>query len=122
MRYSRQREAVYNVVCSTKCHPDASYVYEQVRKVIPNISLGTVYRNLTELCEDGRLVRVSVEGSAERFDAFVAPHVHHVCPTCGSVTDIPMDQVTISHNVKGVDHYQITFYGECENCRNKKQN
>lgn len=119
MRYSRQREAVYNVVASTKCHPDASYVYEQVRKVMPNISLGTVYRNLAELCQDGRLIKVSVEGSAERFDACCAPHVHHVCSSCGAVTDLSMDKISISHDFEGVDHYQITFYGTCESCRNK---
>ncbi len=119
MRYSRQREAVYDVVRATRCHPDAAYVYEQVRKVIPNISLGTVYRNLAELCQNGRIVKVVVEGSPERFDAYVEPHVHHVCTVCGSVTDLPIDTVTLNHNIQGVNHYQITFYGDCESCRNK---
>lgn len=119
MRYSPQREAVYQVVRATKCHPDANYVYENVRKAMPNISLGTVYRNLAELCQSGRLIKVSVEGSAERFDACVTPHVHFVCSCCGAVTDLDDDCITLTHNVQGADHYQITFYGECENCRNK---
>lgn len=119
MRYSPQREAVYQVVRATKCHPDANYVYENVRKTMPNISLGTVYRNLAELCQSGRLIKVSVEGSAERFDACVTPHVHFVCSCCGAVTDLDDDCITLTHNVQGADHYQITFYGECENCRNK---
>ena len=119
MRYSRQRELITDIIKGRCDHPTADMIYNSAREIEPNISLGTVYRNLSELCEDGRLVRVSVEGSAERFDAYCAPHVHHVCKTCGAVTDLPMDKISINHDFQGVDHYQVTFYGTCEGCRNK---
>lgn len=116
MRYSRQREAVYGVLRATTAHPDVSYIYKEVRKTMPSISLGTVYRNLDELCKAGRAKRIGVEGSAERFDARVEPHAHFVCTHCGEVCDIPCLQVKAECAGAKVERAEVMVYGICTKC------
>ena len=98
MRYSKQREAVYGVLYSTDTHPDVSWIYNEVKKIIPKISLATVYRNLDELESLGRIKKVSVEGYSERYDANVSNHAHLVCESCGKIADADMSGVTGSHS------------------------
>ena len=94
--YSRQREAVLNVLCSTQCHPTAAWIYENVRKVLPNISLGTVYRNLAALSEEGVILSLSVGDGYEHFDGNSAPHAHLHCKRCGKIYDAPLKQDILS--------------------------
>ncbi len=119
MRYSKQREAVYVVLCGTKAHPDVAWIYAQTRKIIPNISLATVYRNLDELERLGKIKKVSLENFAERYDANVFEHAHLVCERCGRINDVEIADVTVSHNICGAKRYEITFYGICGECREK---
>ena len=119
MRYSKQRETVYQTLKSMCSHPDASQIYQLVREKIPNVSLGTVYRNLGELCQAGLVHRVSVENSAERFDARTDPHAHFVCHGCGCVSDVSLEDVTVQHGLDGVSHCKVELYGTCDQCRNK---
>ncbi len=79
--YSRQREAILQVLRSTDTHPSASAVHNEVRKLIPNISLGTVYRNLAALAEDG-VCLPSVGDGYEHFDGNASPHAHLHCKQC----------------------------------------
>ena len=85
--YSRQRETILQVLHSTDTHPTASAVYNEVRKVIPNISLGTVYRNLAALSEEGVILSLSVGDGYEHFDGNSAPHAHLHCKRCGKIYD-----------------------------------
>lgn len=119
MRFSKQREAVYSVLYNTDTHPDVSWIYAKAREIIPNISLGTVYRNLNELIELGKVKRVSAEGAAERFDAKVHEHAHLVCPHCGKISDLNASEVNLQHNVQGVSRAEITLYGICDDCRKR---
>lgn len=120
MRFSKQREAVYGVLCSTKSHPDVSWIYYKAREIIPNISLGTVYRNLGELVELGKVKKVSAEGGLERFDANVEEHAHLVCPSCGAISDVDSRHFTLQHDVENVLHSEVILYSLCDNCRNQK--
>ncbi len=120
MRFSKQREAVYNVLCQTTSHPDVAWIYARTREIIPNISIATVYRNLQELLSIGKIKKLSAEGYAERYDANVSDHAHLVCSCCGKIVDIDMSQVDVKHSITGVDRYEITFYGCCDECRNNK--
>ena len=86
--YSRQREAVLNLLCSTKSHPTAAWIYENVRLVLPNISLGTVYRNLTVLEQEGLIRKIPVGDNHEHFDGDTSPHSHFYCEKCGKVSDV----------------------------------
>ena len=119
VRYSSRREAIINVLRSVKSHPDAEWVYEKVRKKIPNISLGTVYRNLKELSESGAIVTVETEDDSLHFDADTSPHAHFVCKECGRICDLyDCDGFAEALEGKGhrVDCVKTVAYGVCADC------
>ena len=116
MRYSKQREAVYQTLCNTTTHPDVQWIYTEVRKVMPHVSLGTVYRNLDELCLLGKIHRIGVEAGAERFDARMDTHAHLVCDVCGSVTDVEVDDYSVECSKQGVSRCEVMMYGICDKC------
>ena len=120
--YSRKREAVLNVLCSTKCHPTAAWIYENVRKVLPNISLGTVYRNLTVLEQEGIIRKIPVGAGQEHFDGDNTQHSHFYCKSCQRITDILIDTTDACSLVEketgaDVDLGTYTFTGICKNCK-----
>ena len=116
MKHSRQRDAIMEYLMSVKCHPTADEVYENVRKVIPNVSLGTVYRNLAQLSEAGSVRKLKV-GTMDRFDGDVSPHAHFVCKVCGKVTDVALPASVIPlPNGFLVDSAETFVYGTCANC------
>jgi Fur family peroxide stress response transcriptional regulator len=124
-KYSRKREAILETIRSTKCHPTAQWVYEQLKPRIPNLSLGTVYRNISLFRQEGKLVSVGVVNGEEHFDSFTAPHPHCVCERCGKVFDFPCsDEVipaSLTKNLAGfvTDFRKTVFYGICPECAAK---
>lgn len=86
--YSRKRMSVLSALKNTKVHPTAEWVYQELRSEYPNISLGTVYRNLKRFCETGKAKSIGVIGGQEHFDGCTDPHAHLVCSRCGKVVDI----------------------------------
>ncbi|MEG1706898.1 MAG: transcriptional repressor [Clostridia bacterium] len=120
MRYSIQRQTVLDYLQSTTKHPDAYTVYARVKERLPNISLGTVYRNLTELVEAGDARRIATDTQTDRFDADTSAHAHFVCKNCNNVTDV----FGINIDYKGeneVDSAEVIFYGICKDCINNKE-
>jgi len=87
-RYSKNREAILNCLRGTHTHPTAEWIYLQLKEKNPNLSLATVYRNLTALKESGEIRSVGVVGGQERFDALTYQHPHAVCSRCGAVIDV----------------------------------
>lgn len=87
-KHSRKRDAILRCVRSTDCHPTAEWVFSRLKPEIPDLSLGTVYRNLNLLCENGRLLKVPIPGASDRFDHTLVDHAHAYCTQCGSVTDV----------------------------------
>ena len=87
LKYSRQREAIKDFLMTRNDHPTADVVYSNVRTEFPNISLGTVYRNLTLLADLGEIARLRVGDGVDHFDADTSPHYHFVCSDCGSVIE-----------------------------------
>ncbi len=122
LKYSRQRESIKDFLLATKEHPTADVVYMNVRKEFPNISLGTVYRNLTLLADMGEIVRLHLGDGTDHFDACTAPHYHFVCTECGSVSDLQVETLKTINEIAGVNfdghiHGHVTyFYGKCGNC------
>ncbi|MBE5939417.1 MAG: transcriptional repressor [Lachnospiraceae bacterium] len=122
VKYSRQREAVKTFLMSRKDHPTAEFVYQNVREEYPNISLGTVYRNLTFLVENGEAIKISCGDKSEHFDGNPKPHYHFYCKECGGVSDLDMDDLSFmntlaSKNFNGqIWGHNTVFYGICENC------
>ena len=123
VRYSKKRTAVYEVLSSTKSHPTAEWIYEQVKKEYPDISLGTVYRNLAMFKAEGKVITVGVVDGQERFDADTAPHSHFVCKQCSSVLDIEdRDMIPIpkaAEDCGRVESCEIIYRGICRNCTEK---
>ena len=121
-RYSRQRELIYEAVQGSREHPTAEMVYGWLRPENPNLSLGTVYRNLHQLSDEGLLVRMPFP--VERYDAELVPHCHFRCKACGSVVDMkqPYDPTLDSEakndlNGYRVDGHDLVFTGLCPDCQ-----
>ena len=121
--YSRQREAILNVLRSTDTHPTANRVYELVRQEIPNISLGTVYRNLAALSEAGEILSINVGDGFEHFDGDVSEHLHLHCKQCGKIYDLHLENSILSDSAYKNDFLLesslLIGYGICKNCKIK---
>lgn len=108
-------------VCSTDMHPNAEWVYARVRPKFPDISLGTVYRNLSLFKEEGNIVCVGNVNGQERYDANTRPHAHFICKSCGSVADLHDAPPPAQPDVEGqVEGWQLSFFGTCSNCSQKQ--
>lgn len=121
-RYSHQRERIYETVCATKEHPTAQMVYDWLREELPRLSLGTVYRNLHQMAQEGRLVEL--EGAVARFDAELHPHTHACCASCGCVADVklPYDKQlddAVEKEGWNVSGHKLMFVGICPACAGK---
>ncbi len=119
-RYSKQREVINEILKNTKAHPSAAEVYAKAREVIPNISLGTVYRNLDSLSHDGEAQAFTV-GDIAHFDGNTAPHPHFFCQKCGRVMDLECDMEKLLSLMKGldgceVDSETVLLGGICSGC------
>ena len=88
LRYSKQRETIYEVLKNDWSHPNVDDIYTQVKQLIPDISLGTVYRNLNLLADHKRITRLDIGDGVIRFDARMDSHFHMICKQCGSIQDI----------------------------------
>lgn len=123
IRKTRQRDEILKNLQSRRDHPTADMVYESVRQVCPNLSLGTVYRNLALLTEEGRILKITTGQGADHFDGFVHPHHHFVCKQCGSVLDMEfdVDQDLLQQATEGftgrIEEYQLQFFGKCASCK-----
>ena len=123
-KHFRKRDAILSCLRSTDIHPGADWIHEQVKARIPNISLGTVYRNLALFKSQGLITSVGTVNGVERFDGNTDPHVHFICTGCDSVIDLHELEVPQSLGCQAeesggcqVTGCQLTFTGLCGNCR-----
>ena len=122
MKFSKQRELILNVVKENSVHPTADFIYEYLKKDNPNLSLGTVYRNLSQLVEHGFIRKVSIPGYPDRFDGKLCDHSHMICAKCGEVLDIESDLLkNIPSNISDelevkIISCNISFQGICKRC------
>lgn len=125
LKYSRQREAILSYLRSTTSHPTAENVYFKIREEFPKLSLGTVYRNLNLLAENGVILRLSCGDGVERFDAITKPHNHFICRSCGVVLDLKVecmetiDKEAEKHFSGKIEGHEVYFYGTCNQCLQK---
>ncbi len=119
IRKSRQRDAILQDLRARTDHPTAMELYLSVRKTIPNLSLGTLYRNLNGLCESGQIIRLSV-GGEEHFDACTKRHWHLKCDRCGRFYDLPTPDDTNAVPFPAYEgelrDYSLVFFGVCTHC------
>lgn len=122
--FSRKRMAILKLLRETDDHPTAEWVYERLRPKYPDLSLGTVYRNLHFFCQRGRAASVGVIDGHERFDGVTAPHAHFVCAQCGRVLDIrrdffgPEELERLSQRTGlALESASVLFRGVCGQCQ-----
>lgn len=122
IRLTPQRQVILEELAKVKSHPTANEVYDMVRKRLPRIGLGTVYRNLELLADNGMILKLEVGGSQKRFDATTHLHYHIRCSGCGKVDDLELEamphlnQVASSTSDYEVLSHHIEFSGICEAC------
>ncbi len=127
-KYSRKREAILQAIYQSKSHPTAETVYNELKPVFPDLSLGTVYRNISLFKDSGELVSVGVVNGHERFDGKVTPHPHFICDKCGRVDDIEtsFDVSRLDSDVETelgclVTQHHLVFHGLCADCREERR-
>lgn len=126
LKYSRQRESIKNFLVTRYDHPTAETVYMNIKEEFPNISLGTVYRNLALLTELGEIQKLSTGLGPDRFDGNPDPHYHFICNCCGSVLDLNVDglehiNILAGQNFDGeIEGHLTFFYGKCRECKEHK--
>lgn len=127
LKYSRQREGIKKFLEGRTDHPTADTVYQGIRKAYPNISLGTVYRNLSLLASIGEIQRIAGGEGPDRFDAITRPHYHVACRRCGRVDDLPLawegrlDQQAARHYEGHIEGHTTCFYGLCAACLEEEE-
>jgi Fur family ferric uptake transcriptional regulator len=125
LRSTEQRRIILEELKNAKTHPTANEVYDMVRKRLPRISLGTVYRNLEILSEAGLIQKLELAGTQKRFDGTVENHYHVRCLVCGRVEDLPMDPIpSLDNALSGYSGYKILwhrleFMGLCPKCQSE---
>jgi len=122
MRLTSQRQVILEELKKVKSHPTANEIYDMVRKRLPRIGLGTVYRNLDLLAERGIINKLEVCGEQKRFDGNTSPHYHIRCNHCNRVEDIFIERdieleknAASCCNYKILDHH-VQFSGICSKC------
>ena len=125
MRFSKQRELIQDIVQRTNSHPTAYWIFNKAKKEISNISLGTVYRNLSQLNKDG-IINIFYDDNIARYDWNTVAHDHLKCNKCGKIIDIKLHNRELKKEVLKqykfeAENIEITISGICENHMNFKE-
>ena len=125
MRFSKQRELIQDIVQRTNSHPTANWIFNKAKKEISNISLGTVYRNLSQLNKDG-VINIFYDDNIARYDWNTVAHDHLKCNKCGKIIDIKLHNRKLKKEVLKqykfeAENIEITISGICENHMNFKE-
>ena len=122
-KYSAKREAILEMLQSTKTHPGAHWVFDQLKQRVTDISLATVYRNIHIFCREGKALSLGTVNGEERFDGIAEPHPHIICSNCGAVHDFPPENAEnlLQKNLYIeesfiIDFRKTVFYGLCRDC------
>jgi len=124
-RLTSQKKIILNYLQNVCCHPSAEKIYAQVKKKLPQISLGTVYRILDGFKKNGVILELETS-QQKRYDGDLSPHAHFICQKCGQLFDIfnISRECHILKNKKTkigkINNYKIYFYGQCKKCQSKK--
>ena len=132
LKYSRQRESIKASLMCRHDHPTADALYASIREEFPNISLGTVYRNLNLLVETGEICKIHCGDGADHFDGNTSEHYHFMCRECSQIYDMELKAAEALRELDAsaqdyapgvIDGHSVMFFGRCQNCieKNKKQ-
>lgn len=121
-RQSKQRNRILEILRSTESHPTADWLYNQLKSEFPKLSLGTVYRNLSTLEEQGLIKKIHFGSTFDRFEANTNPHYHLICEKCEKIMDFELPIYNdINKQAKkktnfNIHHHKLEFFGVCESC------
>ena len=125
-KHFRKRDAILNCLRQTTVHPSAEWIFDALKSEHSDISLATVYRNLTHFKNQGQITSVATVKGVERFDANTEPHVHFICSNCDAVIDLHQIEMPRSLDEKisstagcKVESCQLTYVGLCGGCQNQ---
>jgi len=123
-----QKQVILEELKKVTSHPTADEVYEMSRKRLPNISMGTVYRNLEKMSSNGTILKLDISGTKKRFDATVSKHYHLRCEKCKRVEDVDLSQLfdiekrlNALKGLEGIVDFNIEFKGICKKCSQKSE-
>ena len=123
----RKRNAILSYLRGTNAHPSAETIYSDLKQQIPDLSMATVYRNLTKFRQEGMVQCVATVKGVERFDGNTDPHVHFICRHCDAVIDlhemqIPGQLIEQAAHITGgkADSCILSFTGLCRDCQTKE--
>jgi len=123
-RSTKQRRAILKIIQETDVHPNADWIFQQAKERLDNICRSTIYRNLSVLLSEGKIIRLETDGGGEaRFDGNVRPHAHLVCKECGEIVDLMDVDINVNVNsIKCKTDYSIRsvnlmIYGVCPKCQ-----
>lgn len=122
-KHSRQRDALLTLLKSVKNHPTADWLYDELKKEFPRISLATVYRNLNLLEKNQQILRLECNDDREHFDGNSQRHYHFICRNCSAIIDIsvemesPLDKLVKEKDSLTIEDHALFFYGLCDKCR-----
>ncbi len=124
-RFSKQRQLILDELIKTKGHPTADDLFQLVRKQLPRLSLGTVYRNLDALLQQDLISKIQIDGHPSRFEYKGNEHIHIRCIRCGKIEDLPFEPIFSMKDVKLKSEFKVIgynqeFIGICPNCSKKK--
>ena len=122
VKHSKQRDALLAILKGSKTHPTADWLYGELRNEFPNISLGTVYRNLKKLSDDGTILKLDIGTGTEHYDGYTHAHYHLVCNSCNSVSDIDFSVDNLNSLAEKscggkIHNHTLIFYGKCKKCK-----
>ncbi|MEG1288549.1 MAG: transcriptional repressor [Bacilli bacterium] len=121
MKNTKQRDVILDIVNNSCNHLTAYQIYEESKKELPNISLGTVYRNLNLLVIQNKIVKIVIDGKSDRFDK-LGSHIHFICTNCENIYDIYGFSSKKIKNIDGhlVMNCEIILKGICKKCQEKE--
>ena len=125
MRSTKQKEIIFDVVSNSCDPPTAETIYGRVKQQLPSVSLGTVYRNLNQLSESGKIKKIVVPDRPDRFDKTVKNHSHFYCKRCGECFDLDFDEVqqivdlTAQKHQVSIEQADVIFVGLCKDCKDR---
>ena len=125
MRYSKQRDLILQVLSECQDHPTADVIYDRVKQHCPNVSLGTVYRNLKQFADEGKIITLETTDKSLHYDGRIMTHSHFVCEDCGKIIDI-FDTCAVPTSLTDmgvlVRDSKVVFYGKCPTCSKRDLN
>lgn len=116
---TKQRAAILQAMAESHRHMNAEEIFNKGKQILPSLALGTVYRNLNQMCEEGAIFRIPVPGQPDYFDKNPVKHEHSYCERCGTLADLllPELQALLEGACPGLTGYQLTVCHLCQQCR-----